>query len=112
LSSPAVTNPPNNQYGYATASEHGAELPFLFSFPSTSSLSTNEKTLEATMQSYWGNFIKTGSPGAGAAVPKWPALGTKSLVQNLVPGPASPAPIATFAKEHFCTTWEPIISAE
>lgn len=111
-SSPAVTTAPNNQYGYATASEHGAELQFLFSFPSTSSLSTNEKTLETAMQSYWGNFIKSGNPGIGATVPKWPIFGTKSLVQNLVPGPATPVPFATFAKEHFCSVWEPIISAE
>ena len=111
-SSPAVTTAPNNQYGYATASEHGAELQFLFSFPSTSGLSTNEKTLETTMQSYWGNFIKTGNPSVGATLPKWPAFGTKKLVQNLVPGPANPAPIATFAKEHYCSVWEPIISAE
>jgi len=111
-SSPAITTAPNDQYGYATASEHGAELQFQFTFPSSSSLSTDEKQLETTMQSYWGNFIKNGNPGKGATVPKWPAFGTKSLVQNLVPGPANPAPIATFAREHFCTVWEPIISAE
>jgi hypothetical protein len=64
------------------------------------------------MQSYWGNFIKTGNPHSGAAVPAWPAFGTKGFVQNLVPGPANPAPITTLGKEHFCTLWEPIISAE
>jgi len=110
--SPAVTTAPNDQYGYATASQHGAELQFLFTFPSTSSFSTDEKQLEATMQSYWGNFIKTGNPGRGATVPRWPAFGTKSEVQRLVPGPANPAPFTTFAKEHFCSVWEPIISAE
>ena len=87
-------------------------MQFLFTFPTTSGLSTDEKQLETTMQSYWGNFIRTGSPSVGTTVPKWPVFGTKSLVQNLVPGPANPAPIATFGKEHFCTLWEPIISAE
>jgi para-nitrobenzyl esterase len=111
-SSPAVTAAPNDQYGYASASEHGAELQFLFGFPSTGSLSTNEKQLETTMQSYWGNFIKYGNPRVGTTVPAWPAFGTKGFVQILVPGPANPAPIATFGKEHFCTLWEPIISAE
>ena len=112
MSSPAVTVAPNDQYGYATASEHGAELQFLFSFPSTSSLSTGEKQLLTTMQSYWGNFIKSRNPGVGATVPKWRAFGTSSEVQSLVPGPANPAPFTTFGKEHFCTVWEPIISAE
>jgi para-nitrobenzyl esterase len=111
---PALTTAPNDQYGFATGSEHGAELQFLFSFPSTSSLSTNEQTLETTMQKYWGNFITTGNPGKGATVPKWSAYGAKGVVQNLVPGPANPAPLTvTFDSEHFCSKiWEPIISAE
>ena len=64
------------------------------------------------MQSYWGNFIKTGNPHTGATVPSWQAFEVKSDVLSLVPGPGNPTMIATFGKEHFCTVWEPIISAE
>ncbi|MGD0865615.1 MAG: carboxylesterase family protein [Rhizomicrobium sp.] len=112
LASPPVTATPNDQYGYATASEHGSELQFLFLFPFTDSLSADEQQLEATMRSYWGNFVKNGNPAKGATVPKWPAYGTKGEVLKLVPGPASPSAFTTFGKEHFCTIWEPIISAE
>jgi para-nitrobenzyl esterase len=112
LSSPALTTSPNDQYGYATASEHGSELQFLFLFPFTGDLSADEQTLETTMQSYWGNFIKSGNPHVGATVPAWPAFGTKGDVLKLVPGPTSPSAFTTFGKEHFCTVWEPIISAE
>jgi hypothetical protein len=33
-------------------------------------------------------------------------------VQALVVSPATPAPFTTFAAEHFCHVWSPMISAE
>ena len=109
---PAVTKSPNDQYGYPTASQHGAELQFLFDFPFTSSLSGDEQELEGLMQSYWANFVKNLSPDTGAAVPSWPAFKGADDVQALVPGPEKPSPFSTFRKEHLCATWQPIISKE
>jgi para-nitrobenzyl esterase len=108
---PAVTVTPNDQYGYPTAAQHGSELQFLFNFPSTSSLSADEQDLENTMQSYWTNFVKNRNPN-GSAAPSWPAFKSTAKVQRLVPGPQASSPFTTFGKEHFCTIWEPIISAE
>ena len=109
---PAAAKSPNDQYGYPTASEHGAELQLLFDFPSTRSLSGDEQELEGFIQSYWANFVKNLNPHAGAIVPPWPAFKGAGDVQALVPGPEQPSPFSTFRKEHFCATWEPIISKE
>jgi carboxylesterase type B len=109
---PAVTVEPDDQYGYPTASEHGAELQFLFAFPFTANLSSAEQNLEKDMQSYWANFVKSGNPNTGTTVPPWPAFTAKAKVQNLVPGSHASGPITTFRAEHFCNVWEPIISKE
>lgn len=107
---PAVTVKPDDQYGYPTASEHGAELQFLFAFPFTGILSGDEKKLAKAMQSYWANFVKSGDPNTGSAMPSWPAFTSNASVQNLVPGSGLSAPITTFGAEHSCTIWEPIIA--
>ena len=49
---------------------HGADLPFVFS-PNASSFGINfqpeERELALSMQTFWSNFAKTGSPGADGA---------------------------------------------
>jgi para-nitrobenzyl esterase len=112
LPTPAVTVKPDDQYGYPTASEHGAELQFLFAFPSTASLSSDENKLAKDMQSYWANFVKSGNPNKGTVVPSWPAFADAPNVQKLVPGSASSKPVTTFGAKHFCAVWEPILSKE
>lgn len=111
LTSPAVLKSPNDQYGYATASEHGSELEFLFEFPYTDELSSGERQLQETMQTYWANFIKNGNPNTGSAVPAWLNFKTRKVL-SLVPGPGNPALIGTFQTEHFCGVWEPILSSQ
>jgi para-nitrobenzyl esterase len=107
---PAVTVQPDDQYGYPTASEHGAEIQFLFDFPFTADLSSSEQKLAKTMQSYWSNFVKSANPNVGATVPSWPAFSATPNVQTLAPG--TPASHTTFGAKHFCAVWEPIISKE
>jgi para-nitrobenzyl esterase len=109
---PAVTVQPDDQYGYPTASEHGAELQFLFAFPFTANLTNAEQKLETDMHSYWANFVKNGNPNTGTPVPSWPRFASKQNVQNLVPGPGSSGSGTTFGAKHFCAVWEPIISKE
>ncbi len=110
---PAVTVAPNDQYGYPTASEHASDLPFLFTVFQTAALSTSELFLAQTIQSYVGNFVNNLDPSVGAnIVPAWPAFNGSHQVQSLVVSPSTPGPFTTFAAEHFCKLWAPIISTE
>jgi para-nitrobenzyl esterase len=103
---------PNDVDGFPSASEHASELPFVFDFGAFVTLSADEQQLAAAMKTYWGNFIATNNPNS-SAVPNWPAFTSSgNSVQDLVPGPQSPAAFTTFATEHFCSTWEPFISAQ
>jgi para-nitrobenzyl esterase len=105
---PAVTQPPNDQYGYPTASEHGAELQFLFAFPSTPSLSSDEQALANAMQSYWANFVATGDPNKGSRVASWPAFGGSEEIQTLAPGHRAIKPNTNFATTHVCSLWHSV----
>ena len=105
-----VIKPPNDQYGYPTASQHAAELQFLFNLGTT--LNPGEQRLAAEMKNYWANFVTSGNPNTGAAVPSWPAFASQPNVQSLVPGSGLSAPTAKFSAEHFCSVWEPIIALE
>jgi para-nitrobenzyl esterase len=110
---PPVAVTPNNQYGYPTASEHASDLPFLFTIFQTAALGTSELFLAQTIQSYVGNFVNNLDPSVGAnLVPAWPAFNGSHEVQALVVSPSTPAPFTTFAAEHFCHVWSPVISAE
>jgi para-nitrobenzyl esterase len=110
---PAVAVTPNDQYGYPTGSEHASDLPFLFTVFQTAALNTSELFLAQTIQSYVGNFVNNLDPSVGAnLVPAWPAFNGLHEVQALVVSPSTPAPFTTFAAEHFCHVWSPIISAE
>jgi para-nitrobenzyl esterase len=109
----SVIAAPNDQFGYPTASEHAAELQFLFDFGT--SLNPGEQRLASEMKTYWENFIISGSPNIGTErlfFAPWPEFKFLNAIQNLVPGPTVPQPFFTFPVEHFCSTWEPIISAE
>ena len=51
-------------------------------------------------------------PSVGATVPACPAFNGFRQVQVLVVSPSTPAQLPTFAAEHFCHLWAPIIAAE
>jgi para-nitrobenzyl esterase len=105
-----VVAPPNDVYGYPTASEHAAELQFLFNFGTT--LNTDEQQLAGEMKTYWGNFVNTGDPNLPRHVSFWLPFNLFGAVQGLTPGPRVPIPYFSFREEHFCRTWQPFIAAE
>jgi len=110
LYSPAAVTPPNNVYGFPSASTHTAELQFLFDFKAT--LSADEQQLANVMKTYWGNFVKSGNPNTPAAVPTWTQYNGSGSYQKLAPGQGNQAPFSTFSNKHFCSTWEPVLLAE
>jgi len=81
-------------------------------------LTAGGQQLAAEMKAYWANFIRfhdpNGRPEEGDDADHdhrtdsddlafWPAfVGQAGFVQKLVPGPAQPFPITTFAAEHNC----------
>jgi para-nitrobenzyl esterase len=106
-----AVKPPNDVYGFPTASEHASELQFLFNFETP--LNKDELKLAGEMKIYWGNFVNSLNPNT-PTIPAsaWTSFNSTGAIQNLLPGPALPASLFTFRQEHFCATWEPIISAE
>jgi len=106
-----TVKPPNDVYGFPTASEHASELQFLFNFETP--LNAQEQLLASEMKTYWGNFVNSQNPNS-PRVPSstWTAFNATGAVQNLIPGPQLPEPFFTFRQEHVCTTWEPIINVE
>ena len=105
-----VAVPPNDVYGFPSASEHASELQFLFNFGT--SLSNDELQLAGEMKTYWGNFVNTGDPNRPSYSSRWLPFNFTGAVQDLIPGPGRPHPFFDFRPEHFCRFWEPIISAE
>jgi para-nitrobenzyl esterase len=109
LGSVAV-KPPNDVFGFPSASEHSAELQFLFNFGAP--LSVDEQELAGDMQTYWANFVSSQDPNSPRHVPVWLPYNFFDTLQDLIPGPRRPHPFFTFRQEHFCHTWEPIVAAE
>jgi para-nitrobenzyl esterase len=102
--------PPNDVFGFPTASEHASELQFLFNFGTP--LSTDEQRLAGEMKTYWGNFVNTGDPNFPRRVSFWLPFNFFGSVQGLRPGPSVPNPFFNFRQEHFCWIWQPFIAAE
>jgi para-nitrobenzyl esterase len=105
-----VVEPPNDAFGFPSASEHASELQFLFNFGTT--LSTDEQQMAGEMKTYWGNFVNTGDPNLPRPVSFWLPFNFFGSVQGLRPGPKVPESFFNFRPEHFCQTWQPFIAAE
>jgi para-nitrobenzyl esterase len=105
-----VVEPPNDAFGFPSASEHASELQFLFNFGAP--LSADEQQLASEMKTYWGNFVNTGNPNLPRRVSFWLPFNFIGAVQDLVPGPKAPNPFFNFRQEHFCKIWQPFIAAE
>jgi para-nitrobenzyl esterase len=115
-----------NGSGFTTASQHAAELAYIFNFqaPFTSA----QMALAKQMKTYWANFIKTGDPNSRgdltnlvslrdphAQLPFWPHFNAgDQKIQSLTPPglltPQGPNPFNTFSTDHFCGTWEPLLT--
>jgi para-nitrobenzyl esterase len=102
--------PPNDVFGFPTASEHASELQFLFNFETP--LRADEQELAGKMKTYWANFVRTGDPNRPRLLAPWLPFNFIGAVQDLIPGPKIPRPLLTFRSEHFCGTWQPFIAAE
>ena len=105
-----VVEPPNDVFGFPSASEHASELQFLFNFGTP--LNANEQQLAGEMKTYWGNFVNSGDPNLPRHSSLWLPFNFFGSVQGLKPGPRVPEPFFNFRQEHFCQIWQPIIVAE
>jgi carboxylesterase type B len=61
-SAAGVPGPGSNGSGFTTASEHAAELQYIFNFGSA--FTPAQATLADDMKTYWANFVKSGDPNS------------------------------------------------
>ena len=77
-----------NGSGFTTASQHAAELQYIFNFGSA--FTSAQTTLATDMKTYWANFVKTGNPNAGSIfavdgapphdrLPFWPHFNARNV---------------------------------
>jgi para-nitrobenzyl esterase len=95
--------PPVSGFSYGAA--HASELQYLFhlnesEFPGA--LTPQQQRLSASMQRYWTNFARSGSP-SGSGEPAWPRFGGGQRMISLVP--PTPQVETSFAAEHQCAFW-------
>ena len=123
-STAGVPGPGANSSGFTTASQHAAELQYIFNFGSA--FTSAQASLATDMKTYWANFVKTGDPNISslnilvdlrslhAQPPFWPFFNGLGAIQSLTPPavatPRGPHPFNTFTSEHFCATWQPLLT--
>ncbi len=134
-STAGVPGPGSNGSGFTTASQHAAELAYIFNFGADFTAAQAE--LATDMKTYWANFVKTGNPngttgggegppfwfvktgnpngnGGDEGPPFWPLFNTladdEPVAQTQLLTPKGPAPFDTFTTEHFCDTWQPLLT--
>jgi para-nitrobenzyl esterase len=102
---PPVTFP----YGAA----HASELQYLFTLPVTvphPPLNAAQLQLSGTMQHYWTDFAKFGTPN-GSGTPLWaPFNPVAGNFQSLIP--PTPSQETNFATAHHCAFWAALLAAE
>ena len=120
-----VPGPGANGSGFTTASQHAAELQYIFNFGSN--FTSAQAALATDMKTYWANFVKTGDPNSRGneilvsfkpthdQLPHWTHFNEgNQKVQSLTPPglltPQGPHPFNTFSAEHFCATWQPLLT--
>ena len=107
-----VPGPGSNSSGFTTASQHAAELQYLFNFGSN--FTPAQARLATDMKTYWANFVKTGIPSVGSDrrfLPFWLPFNSFGNQMQLLT-PQGPQPFNTFSTEHFCGTWQPLLDVE
>jgi para-nitrobenzyl esterase len=92
---------------------HASEIQYLFNLPVTvprPSLNAQQLQLSRTMQHYWTNFAKFGTPNS-SGVPTWQKFSAvDGNFQSLIP--PSPAQETNFATAHKCSFWAALLSAQ
>lgn len=114
-STAGVLGPGENSSGFTTASEHASELQYIFNFGAA--FTAAQAHLATDMKTYWANFVKAGDPNGtddDEGPPFWPLFNTfvhhEPEAQTQLLTPPRPAPFDTFTTEHFCATWEPVLT--
>jgi para-nitrobenzyl esterase len=124
-SAAGVPGPGSNSSGFTTASQHAAELQYIFNFGSA--FTPAQATLATDMKAYWANFVKTGDPNSGGnfaifvslkpprdQLPVWPRFNDNQRIELLTPQglftPQGPFQFDGFRTEHFCATWQPLLT--
>jgi hypothetical protein len=113
-----------NGSGFTTASQHAAELAYIFNFGAP--FTDAQKSLAANMKTCWANFVKTRNPNnngdlvvlasnSGGQLPFWKHFNTEDFqIQSLTPpglvNPQGPHIITTFSTDHFFSIWEPLLT--
>ena len=92
--------------GYSLGAYHSSEIQYLFPAP-VPRLDPAQDALALDMQKYWTQFAKKGDPNGGG-LPAWPKY-TAATDQALSLNTPAPAPESTFAADHRCAFWAPII---
>ncbi len=95
--------------GFPYGAAHESEVQYLFQLANTpfpGVLTTPQRSLAATMRTYWTNFAKDAKPSS-AGVPEWkPFTGASHQTMSL--DTPSPHVETTFANQHHCAFWESI----
>jgi len=119
-----VPGPGSNGF-FTTASQHAAELQYIFNFGSA--FTSAQAALATDMKTYWANFVRTGDPNSRGPVtlvslrprdqlPHWPHFNaegdqkTQSLTPPALLTPQGPHPFDSFRTDHFCATWQPLLT--
>jgi para-nitrobenzyl esterase len=101
---------PPVSFPYAAA--HASELQYLFTLPVTvprQPLTAQQLQLSSTMQHYWTNFAKFGTPNSPSA-PLWQVFNPLAgNFQSLIP--PSPMQETNFATAHHCAFWAAFLAA-
>jgi para-nitrobenzyl esterase len=95
--------PPVSGFSYGAA--HASELQYLFHLNTTAfpgPLTAEQQRLSASMQRYWTDFARSGTPSAPGA-PPWPRFGDGQQMISLIP--PTPQAETDFAAEHQCAFW-------
>jgi len=100
--------------GFDAGATHAVELPYVWAYfggdePLSSQFTAAQQQLAKEMTTYWGSFIRTGSPNAHAAgQATWPSYRSGRLM-SLLPGGSSTAVAgAAYERDHQCRFWNSI----
>jgi para-nitrobenzyl esterase len=102
---------PPVSFSYGAA--HASEIQYLFNLPITvprPPLNAQQLQLSSTMQRYWTNFAKSGTPN-GSGLPAWQNFNAAAgNLQSLIP--PAPTQETTFAANHKCAFWAALLAAQ
>jgi para-nitrobenzyl esterase len=103
--------PPNEHFveeiGSRVGAYHGSELAYTFGnfIPDDWTWTADDRAFSTTIQSYWVNFAKTGTPN-GPGLPNWPAFDPKRPRVMIFDTTAAMGPIPNLERYAFWQTYK------